>query len=189
MAMETWPFYLDMETKEILEQVSDIAAGTEVIITVDIRPVNTIHRIAQSIRLAPKKRVFIIGHLVLGTLIRVSKLLLSLDVKTGLLDKDKILGSKMLDASYNAIASHGETLAKIVALSIHNNSKPVSKDMVKFIERNFTSSEMLGVLKLVLRQMDLSNFLSSIISVRGLNVLEIPEPVIATNASEAEVSL
>lgn len=168
--------------KETLTKVADTTLQEPVSLSVDIKPRNRVDRLLQQWGILPKKRVFLITPICLGTLLHISKILLSIDVQ---IHQDQ---QKLLETIYQAISSHGEKMAQIVALSIQNSNSPVDPALVDFILRNFTAREMMSVLTIVVKQMDVSSFLSSIISIRGLNVLETP-PVLASPANEAGVSL
>lgn len=174
--------------KETLEQVSDATLEQPVTITVDVIPQYWLEQKLQQWGLLPKKRVFTLRPIYLGTLIKISKILLSLDLKLPETDAGNS-GGKLLEANYQAIEKHGESLAIIVAYAIRNTNRRVDRRLVRFILQNFTSKELMGVLSLVLKQMNLTSFMTSIISVRGLNVLESPKAAPVPNANGNEVSL
>jgi hypothetical protein len=150
---------------DILANVSDVATHKPAELEVDILPANRAHRLLQAWKFLPKKRLFIINPITYGNLVRISKLLLSIDMKV--FDM-----TNPLESNYHAIAGNAETIAKVVAIAIHNNRSEPPASLVQFIMFNFTSSEMVGTLVIVLKQMNVAGFMTSIISVRGLNVLE-----------------
>jgi len=154
------------QTSKVLGQVADATLNQTISMDVDIKALNRWHAWMQAKGLRPKKRRLVIDPIVLGTLIRISKLLLSIEIKG-------ISRDKMLEGNYRLATDHGDKLALIIATAIHNKESEVPASLVKFIEWNFSSSELLKVLLLVIRQMDITNFMTTIISARGLNVLEI----------------
>lgn len=156
---------MDLQTKETLENVSDATVHEPVVITVDVKPIHIFHHYLQQWGILPKKRVFTLHPITMGSLIRISKLLTTIDVSV--YDMKNIL-----DSNYRAIEQYGGTLAEIVAIALTNTKQQPGKNMVRFVMNNFTSKEMLHVLGLVLKQMDLTSFMSSIISVKGMNILE-----------------
>ena len=103
--------------------------------------------------------------------------------------KGEYTNGNLLNANYEAIEKHGGSLAQIIAVARQNNKYPVNEKRVRFILQNFTTKEMMGVLSLVLKQMDLTNFMSSIILVRGLNVLDSQTIAPVSLAKENEMSL
>jgi hypothetical protein len=173
--------------QETLEQVSDVTLDKTLTITVDVQAQSWYRRLLQKWGILPKKRVFELKPAYLGTLVRISRILLSIDLKRFGAKEDQT--SHLLEMNYQAIVNHSGHLAEIVALAISNKDKEPPASLVSFIIRNFTTQEMLGVLGLVLKQMDLTSFMSSIISVRGLNVLERQPAAPATPVNGTEVSL
>jgi hypothetical protein len=150
---------------EVLKQVSDVATQKPIEMDVDIQPVNIVHRYLQRWKVMPTKRTFTIRPITYGNLIRISNLLLSIDMK--------VFDMKnLLDSNYNAITKHAESVAKVVAIAIHNNRDEPPASVTRFVLFNFTSQEMMSTLNIVLQQMNVTGFMYSIISIRGLNVLE-----------------
>ena len=176
-------------SQETLARVSETTLQEPVSLSVDIFPGSAWQRKLQQWGWIPKQRVFTIRPIYLGTLVRISKLLLSIEFNLPDGSKDPLKAGQLLDTNYQAILQHSHTLASIVALAIQNNDKEPDRQLVAFVLRYFTTQEMMGVLGLVLKQMDLSSFMSSIISVRGLNVLENQTVAPAISANGQEVSL
>ena len=168
---------------ETLQKVAETVLAEPVRVTVDIKPKNHWHRKAQAWGWMPKKKEFPITPICLATLLRISKILLTIDIR---LHQDQ---HKLLNEIYQAIDRHAEKMAMIVALAIRNSDGPVDANLVAFILRNFTAKEIMTVLSVVVKQMDVSSFLSSIISIRGLNVLDTQEIASAEPVNESEVSL
>lgn len=175
-------------TTTTLAAVSDATTDSTINIVVDINPQNNIEKWLQHWGILPCKKGFEIKPICLGTLFKISKILLSIELKMPDLKGENANGN-LLDANYQAIVKHSGSMAEIVALAIQNDKHRVSKKLVTFILNNFTAKEMLGVLSLVLKQMDLTSFMSSIISIRGLNVLESPTVASVITANENEMSL
>lgn len=167
---------------ETLKKVSDVTVERPVQITVDVNPQGRLHRILQRWGILPKKRVFELGQIKLGTLIRISRYLLEIEMTI----PDR---NNLLEVNYKAIDEHGEKLAIIIAMAIQNSKADVSKKLVMFIMQNFTTKELFGVLSIVVQQMDLTSFMSSIISIKGMNVLATGKPANAQSVNGNEVSL
>jgi hypothetical protein len=154
-----------MDKKETLEQVADATIQQPITLEVDIKPNSRVHRFLQDRGILPKKRALVLHPIVLGNLMRISKILVSIDMT--IFDMQNLL-----ESNYQAIMQHGEGMAKIVAIAVHNQKTEPPKSLEKFILYNFTAHEMLGVCGIVGKQMDISNFMSSIISMKGFNVLQ-----------------
>lgn len=157
---------MENSTQTILADASDKLLQEPITIEVDIRPQSWFQSVLQRTGIMKKKRRFVIHPITLGSLIRISKYLLSINIEP------KTAMKSLLESSYHAMGDHGEKLAFIVAVAIQNNRHKPSDALVNMVLENFTSKELLSVCTVVLQQMDLSNFLTTIISIRGMNILE-----------------
>ncbi len=164
---------------DIIKRVSDTVTDQPVIITVDIKDRSWMDKL---LKRNPVK-IFEVKQITLGNLIRISKLLRGIDVG----EFNKISQQNILDSNFNLMEQYGHTLAEIVATALHNKKDPPEQHLVAFIENNFTARELLNVLSVVLRQMDVASFMSTIISIKGLSILENPGANV-TNANGKEVS-
>ncbi len=179
---------MDTKIQETLSEVSDATLEKPFIITVDISPNSRLHKRLQDWGVLPKQRIFQLKPIYLGSMLKLSPLLLGIDLTLPKV-KQELEGGSYLVMSYEAIQNHAEKMAKIIAIAIQNNNEDPDKSLVKFILRNFTAKEIMRVLTLVIKQMDIENFISTIISVKGLNVLESSKPANARSASGNEMSL
>lgn len=153
-----------MEDNKTLEAVADTVLDKPVKLEVDISPVNKIHAWLQKKGWKPKKKTFDLHRINMGTLIRISRILLSVDIS--IFDK-----SNLLESNYRAIDQYGDKLAECVALCIHNKKSEVPRSLVLMVLANFTTAELYRVLSIVLKQMDIASFMNSIISIKGANIL------------------
>lgn len=165
--------------EDVLKLVSDTVTNQPVTITVDVKDRTRLDRIFNR----NKVRVFQVTQITLGNLIRISKLLRDIDVS----DFKNMNKDNILDSNYALMDRYGHTLARIVATALNNRKDQPGEDLIRFIEANFTSSELLNVLSVVLKQMDVASFMSTIISIRGLSILE-NQSANVTNANGKEVS-
>lgn len=101
----------------------------------------------------------------LGTSMRISRELLTIP-------EDVFNADKFLTSGYNAFDKHAEVVANCVALSIANNKKGPSNRLKSELLENLTPGEVLTVFKAVFAQMDLQVFMTTIISIRGTNILK-----------------
>lgn len=151
--------------EEILKEVANAVTQEPVFVNVTILPRNRIHKLLQKKKLMPAKRTLVLEPVTLGTLIRISKLLVGIDV--GVFDMQS-----QLESSYKVIERYGDTAAAIVALAIKNAKERPSPALVRFIKSNLSTQELLYVMSLVLRQMNVTGFMATIISMKGLNMLQ-----------------
>ena len=147
---------------DILKKVADTVTDTPIKITVGIRPQSRIHAWLQKIGAMPKVRTFMVYQTTLGNLIRISGLLVSMDGDIMTIVKD----------GYKAVDEYGPIFSRIVAIAIHNKKSEPPKKLLDFIDANITPAELADLLGVVLKQMNLQDFLSSIILTKGVNVLE-----------------
>lgn len=104
-------------------------------------------------------------------MIQISKILLKVD-----LEKVKEEGN------FQSLAIHftnllGSDLARIIAIAIHNSKKEAPQSLIDLIENNVTTSQMVDLFALIMKQMNVSNFTTSIILIRGTNLLIKTNPV------------
>lgn len=170
-----------MEEKEVLSKVSDTVTNAPTIIEIDMIRKGFFAKLLERWKVLPPKKRFAITGITLGNLVRVSKALLSMGVSV------EDLKHNFEDAAYNAIVSNSETAAHIVAVGLHNSKGEPPKALVNFVLQHFTAKEMLTVLLIIKSKMDVTSFISSIISMRGLNVLQ-QQTATAKSAEPREVS-
>lgn len=151
--------------KEVLSAVAKTVNQEPSIIDVDVKPSNSVHRLLQQWKILPATKTYTIHPVTLGTLVRISEYLLSVDMTVA--DINNILNS-----TYEIIQKNGRIVARILALAIHNKKKKPSEKMVDFIYEHFTCRELVDVMQIVFKQMDVTSFTSTIVSMKGMSVLE-----------------
>lgn len=151
--------------KETLKQVADAVLENRITLTVTVEPRTKKDRFLQRIGLMPKERVFDINPLCFGTMIKISRLLLDIDIEI-------FKKGNMLDAVYKVLDAQGDSIATIVAMAIVNRKQDPDRSLIEFIKDNFTAQEILQAVMIVVKQMDVTSFMTSIVSMRGLNLLQ-----------------
>lgn len=154
-----------MDNPETLQKVGEAILQEPIRFEIDVIPQNFIERKLQDWGIRPRTKVYSIRPIVLGNLIRISKIISKIDVSA-------LKEGNLLEGNYKIMEKDGEGLARIVAIAISNTKAGPPERLVKFLLWNFTSAELAGIVLLVLRQMGLQNFMNTIISIRGLNVLD-----------------
>lgn len=177
-----------MQEKKILSDVADTLLEEPKELSYDIKPKSWIHKTLQKWKWMPKKRTVQITGATLGTMIRISKLLLSIDVTP--MPQDRLL-----DWSYEQIESGAPILARVVAAAIHNQKSQVPEKLVDEITDNFTAQELLTTSQIIIGQIDIMAFLTTIRSVRSASLLketelslEKPEEIIASGEQSIQAS-
>jgi len=160
---------------EILKNVADTIAEKPVEIKIDILKRTWYHKLTKR-----KQRVFEIKPLALGSLVKISKELIDIDMS--LFDT-----SNLLESNYKLIDNYGEKMARIIAIAVVNQKQDPANELVQFFINNLSAKELLQVASIVLQQMNISDFMHTIISIKGANVLQ-KGTANAKNASVNEVS-
>lgn len=150
----------------MLENVANTITDEPVELAVDIIPQGKIHAILQRIGVISKKKVFRLRQITIGNLIRISRIVLSVDtIDFG--NEDQILSSAV-----DSIAKSGDKVAELVAVAIHNKRSAPPKSLIDFVKANFTASELKAVVGIILKQMNVQDFIISIVSVKGIQILK-----------------
>lgn len=172
-----------MNALNTLENVSDSIIEKPVTVEVTIDPQSWYQGKMQCWfpKFFPKKKILQMHPIKLGSLVKISKLLLSID-------KDIFDKNNILESNHRAMDKHGKDLAMVIAIAFHNRKTDPPASLVNMILEQFTPKELLQVSIIVLTQMNVSAFMSSIISVRnGLSILESQDANV-TSAESNEVS-
>lgn len=127
-------------------------------VTIRVNNLRWWHRL----KLVPIARTYYVRPLSMGSLMRVSKLLLEIGYDIDAADP----WNEGLKAAHQA-----HKMAFVCAIALSNGRENPSRKMVNWLLNNLTPKELLGVLGVVVRQMDMKSFISSIISVRGMSLL------------------
>ncbi len=121
-----------MEEFEILESVADCI--TEEVITIEVA-----------------KHAFKISPVSLGTLIKISKKLIGIDLK--LLSKDNVLQS-----SYEIISKHSKKMAAIIAIAVINQKENPAPALISFFYDNLSHKDLFSISVIILKQLKVSEF-------------------------------
>lgn len=156
---------MENEEKQTLNRVADTLLNEPVEITVDVISPG---RIWWKFWVEPERqRVFKIHQITYGNLIRISQMLLNVEVDEGFLTS-----ANLMNNTFQILSKHGDTIARIVATALYNRKDEAPIQLIDFIKSNFSSKEIFEVFSIILRQMDITSFISTIITMKGLSVLE-----------------
>lgn len=163
---------------DVLSEVADTILEKEVTIQIDSLSPGLWEKCLIRAGIVKAQRSFTIKPAVLGTMIEISKLVL----KVGL---DKFKSESMLGATYDLYRDHGDSLARIVGHAICNNETGPSNKLISFLKWNLTAEELMGIVGIVVKQLDVVNFISTIVSIRGTSLLK-TEGTIASGEQSAD---
>lgn len=122
-------------------------------------------RLLQKLRLAERKKTFVISPLTLATMARISDLIRGIDI-------DPLRSGNMLPGIYQIVHGHAKTCAEVVALAITNSKERPTRELIEFLYTNLTAKELSAITEYVVQSLDLSNFTNTIILLHGINILE-----------------
>lgn len=144
---------------KILSEVADAVLDKSVSFEVEIIKPTLIQRWKKE-----TKKSFKITPSTLGTMVKISQEFLSIDLSA--FDKTEIMNSNFL-----LINDHAERMARIVAIAVKNSKDDPPKSLINLFLNNLTAKELSSLVNIILTQIDTVNFLKSIISARGINML------------------
>ena len=145
-----------------LQQSADAILEKPVIISVDDPATTWPEKLLVKLRLRKEKRVFHVKPLVLGSLVRISKILLSID-KSKLTKEALENKQELFNINFELMQRHSLQMAEVVAIAVTNEKKEPSKDLVNFFLYKLTAKELMAVFTVIMQQMNVQDFISSII--------------------------
>jgi len=162
------------ENKQIRQNAVDSILEEGVDFTITIQNKNIFHKLS----LIPSERKFVIYPIKMGTLLKISKILLDLDT-------DELVGAmknegkeiNLLDLGAKNIIENKDKMIKMIAYGIVNSEKEPSKRLIKFLNENLTAKEGLKLMTVIVQQMDVNPFLASLVSIKGMNLLQTKKKV------------
>jgi len=178
-----------MEDKEILKKVADTLLDDAIEISLKIKPKNRFEQLMQKYGLMPTAKKYHTTGITLRNMIRISKVLLSVNLKP-------IPDHETLEWSYEVVQDQAFKMADVIAIAIHNKKSERPDCLVDTILDSMDSKALMRYSDLIRDQLNLSDFISSIASVRTMNILTeaspmrpeiIAEPIVVSGES-AETS-
>ncbi|MDO6388996.1 hypothetical protein Q4E40_02570 [Pontibacter sp. BT731] len=155
-----------MTEQENLREVVDAVTDTPDVITVPLRPVNKIHAFLQKRGWCKSERTYELTRLKVGNAYRISKAVLDIP------EASVILGTENQQGQiYGLLVNHLDKVVYVVAVGLTNTRQEPSKSFLEEIRWQFTDEELLAACLLILKRVNISNFLHSIILIRGLDVV------------------
>jgi hypothetical protein len=114
----------------------------------------------------PKTFKFVLYPLYLGTLTQISRIMVDMEFA------EKVTQENFQELGIETMSKHTEDLIQIVATAIHNKEGKPNKRISKILRKHTTPTELLALLTYVVNQMDVSGFMKSIISVKGMSLIK-----------------
>ncbi len=118
---------------------------------------------------------FTIHPISLGTLLKISKILVEMEVPG--VDGN---ATSILDITAHSVVAHKDHMVRIIAYALVNERREPPNSLIRLLDDNLSSKELLQVLIQVVRQMDVTDFLACIVSMKQ-NL-----QIVATNQTNQE---
>jgi hypothetical protein len=149
--------------KEILKKAAETIVSKPIKIKIDIVNPTFKEKILLKLKRIKPFREFEVRPLTYGKLMQITEILTSMDV-------EQFIGGDLQQACYSLLKDFKNNHAEILAIALTPGRKPCGK-IKDYIIDNTTPQEGLKLCSIVLKQMDLSSFISSIVLMNGLKLL------------------
>jgi hypothetical protein len=166
----------------IEEQIANAITQEAQGIKIRIKEEKPLNRIRLLLRLKPKtEHQFVFKPIVLGNLIRISKILEEIDeVK----ENDINSGNDLLRLYHKYVSGHGEQIIDIVAIALTNTKKLPKESLKDLIRWNVDNIELLQLVRIISEQLSVQPFITTIISMKGMSLMKKEELIASGELSE-----
>lgn len=155
--------------KQTIEKISGAIMEETVTLQVDIRPRSWIHKLLIWWKWMPAVKKLVIEPITFGSVIKISGILAKMNI-------DFLKDENLLNEYYKAVDREGRNIAKVIAIAVVNGEKDPPDHLVRFILRNFRPRDLLNTFSIVHRQMDVTNFIHSMVLMGKMNLHEKTSP-------------
>ncbi len=138
--------------------------GTDV--TVSVSEKNILHRL----RILKSEKKFTITPIKLGTLYKISHILLDLE-SDEIKNLKTIKDEAILELGLKNIVANKDKLIEVVGLGLVNCKQGPTKRLLNFLNDNITVEELLKLTILIVGNMDITRFLACTVSAKKINLL------------------
>lgn len=154
-------------TEETLSQSGDIITQKTKTYTLFPHYNSWIRRFFIRIRLISNKKELNIRAINVGNMYRISSKLI--------LIPDDIASQDVREALFKTNALHSDKIVYIIACAIQNDENEPSKALIKFLTYHLDYNVIPDILDIIFTQIHAKGFMKSIILLKGLNVISVPE--------------
>lgn len=149
-----------MSQNDILNKAADTLLEKPIEIVLNVNNQGIFHKM----HILPKSRKFHIKPITLGNLVRISQSLLEVEFNTQAED--------IWTESLKAVQQHAKKMVMVTAYAIHGKRSEPPTRLISFLEDNLNARELNQVLMVVISQMNITDFMTSIISIKGMSLLK-----------------
>lgn len=162
---------MEINNTNILQQVADVITEKPDTLTYQVTPRNWLHKKLMAANWMPKQKKYQLTHFKVGNMYRVSKALLKVPSSFLLFGSDT-----HVKELHTLVANHIDDIAYVVAVAITNNKNEPPQSLIDEIKWQFDVDQLLGFCTYLAKRGDVSSFLNSIVSIRGLDILSQTSP-------------
>lgn len=153
---------------QILDDLGRAIVQEPTKIQVDILHPSWTQKLLIKLKIIKPYREYILKPTTLGRLILISRLMLHFDIKP-------FEEKKVLENTYTLAGDKGHILAEVIAIAISNSRDKPPPGLINFIIDNFSIIDINRISAIVLNNLNVTDFLSTIISLTGVNILADPD--------------
>ena len=149
--------------KEITQEAVDAILEKGVDFKITMSDPSLLCRLLQRLKILPIEKIFIIKPIRLGTLLKIAKILETIEPESlEVLKNEKADG--IFGVGIKSIIENKDKIVLIVAHAIDRKKAKPPRSLIKFLDENLTPKELFKILTLVIRQMDVTDFLACMVS-------------------------
>lgn len=159
---------LNMTENELFSNEIDIALDEPIKLSIDIIPRNRLEALLMKWRVLPKARKFNIKGATSGTLARISKVAMMMDIKEKPDDG-------IISWSFEHISQYTDHVLQIIAIAIHNKEPEVPQDLIRFLKRNVLAKDMATLASIIISKLHLDPFMNTTLALGRINIMKEPD--------------
>lgn len=140
------------------------------------------YRLLDVLFLRRRKRVFLVRPPVLGILVKISGILENINID------EKDVEKQPFEFGIKYLNSNKDDMLKIVGYALHGKKGEPAKSLLKFIDENLTSQELLILVTAILSLLNVKDFSSSIMLIQSMSLMKQRELIALQNAISGQRS-
>ncbi|MEN0095894.1 MAG: hypothetical protein AAGB30_10965 [Pedobacter sp.] len=153
--------------EEALSTIGDVITQKSIRIEISRRPKNLFWKFLMSIGMVGNKHVFELRPIVVGNMYRIASKVIQIP--------DEYVDVDVMAVAMKSATEHLDKMVYIAACALQNDHREPSKKLLEIVRNGFSSSDLAEMFSHVLVQLNVRDFIKSIVLMKGLNVLNARE--------------
>ena len=166
-----------MNHKEGIDNTVDAILEQPIKITIHVDNPTWKHKL----RFVPKSQTFILKPLVCGSILRISKIIESME-----LEREGFNDKVLMEVGVDQVVRNMDKMIEVVAIAMMNSETRPSKSLMRYLMENTKPSEIFNIVRIIIKQMDVMGFMTSIILIKGMSLFKAEEIIASGEQSEAQ---